>query len=109
MEYLPQDRDEQKKHKLSLNDLLALERTSMANERTFLAYIRTSLTLIVPGVTGVQLADTLLLKIVSFLFVPIGIIVFFIGVGRFYKKRKTNQFLKESASYPEKDQNKKGQ
>ena len=109
MEYLPQDRDEQKKHKLSINDLLALERTSMANERTFLAYIRTSLTLIVPGVTGVQLADSMLLKIVSFLFVPIGVILFIIGAGRFYKKRKINHFLKESASYPDKDQNKTGQ
>ena len=109
MEYLPQDRDEQKKHKLSINDLLALERTSMANERTFLAYIRTSLTLIVPGVTGVQLADTLLLKIVSFLFVPIGILLFIIGAVRFYKKRKTKQFLKEIANDPDLNQNKTGQ
>lgn len=88
------DPDEQKKLKFSINDLLALERTSMANERTFLAYIRTSLTFIVPGVTGVQLADTPFLRFVSIMFVPIGIIVFFIGAGRFYKKRKTSQLIK---------------
>ena len=76
------------KNAYSINDILAMERTVMANERTFLAYIRTSMTLLVPGVTGVQLADTLLLKAVSFLFVPLGILVFIIGIFRFLKKRK---------------------
>ena len=80
--------EEEKKGALSLTDVLAMERTIMANERTLLAYIRTSMTLLVPGVTGVQLADSLLMKVVSFLFVPFGILVFIIGVARFFKKRK---------------------
>ncbi len=86
--------EEQKEIKLSLNDILAMERTSMANERTFLAYIRTSLTMIVPGVTGIQLADTPLLKAVSISFIPVGILIFLIGTGRFIKKRKTNRMVK---------------
>lgn len=77
-----------------LNDLLAMERTSMANERTFLAYIRTSLTLIVPGLTGVEFANSPSLKVVAALFVPIGIVVFFIGLSRFYKKKKATRLLK---------------
>ena len=86
---------EQKKSPYSLNDILAMERTTMANERTFLAYIRTAMTLLVPGVTGVQLADTLLLRVVSSLFVPLGVVVFIIGVLRFQKKRKMNRIIKE--------------
>ena len=82
---------EGKQPQLGINDLLAIERTIMANERTFLAYIRTSMTLLVPGVTGFQLANTILLKIVSFMFVPLGILVFIIGVIRFYKKRKATR------------------
>lgn len=84
---------EKKDIKPSLNDILAMERTTMANERTFLAYIRTSMTLLVPGVTGFQLANTLLLKTVSFLFVPLGIIVFIIGLIRFIKKRRLRRML----------------
>ncbi len=88
------EKNEAESPKRSLNDILAMERTSMANERTFLAYIRTSLTLIVPGLTGVELASSPGLKVVAALFVPVGIIVFFIGVARFYKKRKVRRLLK---------------
>lgn len=75
-------------YKPSLNDILAMERTIMANERTFLSYIRTSLTLIVPGATGIHLSDSLPLQIASSLFIPAGVVVFFIGIARFRKKRK---------------------
>ncbi len=36
---------------LVLRDHLAIDRTAMANERTFLAYVRTALALLVIGVT----------------------------------------------------------
>lgn len=83
--------DNQQKYTPSPADILALERTVMANERTFLAYIRTSLSLFIPGVAGVQLADSLLLEVVSFLFIPLGITVFILGVYRFLKKRKQSR------------------
>lgn len=81
--------------KLPMNDILAMERTSMANERTFLAYIRTSLTLIVPGLTGVEFANSPSLKIVAALFVPLGVLVILVGAARFYKKRKATRLLKK--------------
>lgn len=81
--------------RLGLNDILAMERTSMANERTFLSYIRTSLTLIVPGLTGVEFATSPSMKVVAALFVPLGVVVFFIGSARFYKKRKRTRALKK--------------
>ena len=86
---------EHKEIKLGINDLLAMERTSMANERTFLAYIRTSITVLVPGITGVYIAQTPLLKIVASLFIPAGFIIFLIGIGRFIKKRKVNSRIKK--------------
>lgn len=88
---------EEKKVHGSVNDILALERTIMANERTFLAYIRTAMTLLVPGVTGVQLADTMLMKVISFLFVPLGILVFIIGTFRFMKKKKSARLMVEKS------------
>lgn len=81
--------------KLSMNDILAMERSSMANERTFLAYIRTSLTLIVPGLTGVEFANSPSLKVIAALFVPLGVLVILVGAARFYKKRKATCLLKK--------------
>jgi putative membrane protein len=81
-------REEPKKIKLGINDELAMERTIMANERTFLSYIRTALTLLVPGVTGLHLSETVILKVVSSLFIPAGVVVFLIGIARFRKKQK---------------------
>ncbi|MDQ3393332.1 MAG: DUF202 domain-containing protein [Bacteroidota bacterium] len=37
------------KDKLSLSEQLALDRTILANERTFLSYMRTSLTILLLG------------------------------------------------------------
>lgn len=89
------DKNAAEETKFSISDMLAMERTSMANERTLLAYIRTALTLIVPGLTGVELADSPSLKVIAALFVPLGVVVFFIGVARFYKKRKATRLLKK--------------
>lgn len=85
------DFEEPVKPRPNVNDILAMERTIMANERTFLAYIRTALTLFVPGVTGMALADTFVLKAVAFLFIPLGLVVFFIGLMRFRKKRNSTR------------------
>ena len=43
------------KEKIILRDYLALERTRLANERTFFAYIRTSLYLILAGFAFLQI------------------------------------------------------
>ena len=43
------------KEEIILRDYLALERTRLANERTLFAYIRTSLYLILAGLTLIQL------------------------------------------------------
>ncbi|MDH5381747.1 MAG: DUF202 domain-containing protein, partial [Cyclobacteriaceae bacterium] len=43
-------RDYEVKEEIILRDFLALERTTLANERTLFAYIRTSLYLILAGI-----------------------------------------------------------
>ena len=58
--------------RLILRDHLALDRTALANERTFLAYVRTALTLIIAGITFVHFFETTPIKIVGWLFLPLG-------------------------------------
>lgn len=62
--------------------------TALANERTFLAYMRTALTLFVAGVTFIKFFEIDLVVKTGGLFVFSGIGVFFVGLVRFLSMRK---------------------
>ncbi len=47
----------QNRERIILRDFLALERTSLANERTLFAYVRVSLYLIIGGIAFLKLDD----------------------------------------------------
>ena len=83
MDYQRIDNDELKK--LSLRDLLAIDRTAMANERTFLAYARTAIMLVATGVTLIKLFPTSpFLRVAGFALVPVAAVVIGIGVRRYW-------------------------
>ncbi len=77
--------------KKDLRDHLATDRTILSNQNTFLAYIRTALTLIIGGLTFVRFFDMPVYFIIGWIFVPAGIITFFIGLVRYNRHRKTLQ------------------
>lgn len=82
---------------LILRDYLAIERTILTNEATFLAYIRTCLTVIVVGVTLFHLSpnneNLQYLGIVVALF---GVFIFVYGSIQSVKmKHKINKFLRK--------------
>jgi putative membrane protein len=68
---------------LGLNDALALDRTALSNERTLLAYIRTSMTLLVVGGTILHFFESLILLIIGGFFIAIAVIAIVAGVARF--------------------------
>jgi putative membrane protein len=67
---------------LILRDQLAIDRTVLANERTFLAYCRTAFTLILTGTGCIKLFDALLAHISGWILICLGLIVVSIGVWR---------------------------
>lgn len=73
--------------KMILRDHLAADRTTLSNQNTFLAYVRTALTLFVAGVTFVRFFGNTLIEIVGWVFIPIGIITFFVGLYRYNRLR----------------------
>ena len=82
---------------LILRDYLAIERTILTNEGTFLAYIRTALTVSVVGITLFQLSpnneELQYLGIVVALF---GVFLFIYGSVQSAKmKHKINKFLRK--------------
>ena len=70
------------KEQLSLGDLLALDRTRLANERTFLAYLRAGLMLLVSAVSILKLLpNEEVLVTLAWFMLPISLLL--AGVGAF--------------------------
>jgi putative membrane protein len=75
---------------LILRDHLALDRTRLANERTLLSYMRTSLMLLIAGATAVKLVDVnRSILIPGWIFLGVGTIVGVVGVWRFLAMRQS--------------------
>jgi putative membrane protein len=73
--------------RMVLRDYLAIDRTVLSNQNTFLAYVRTALTLFVAGVTFIRFFDNNIVESVGWVFVPVGIATFIIGAIRYNKIR----------------------
>lgn len=69
------------------HDRDGLFRVTLANQRTFLAYLRTALTMFVAGVTFIRFFDSLLLEVVGWVFVPLAVATLVIGVYRYNSLR----------------------
>ena len=85
---IKQDLKIKEKVNLEIRDQLAIERTKFANERTFLAYIRTAMTLVLGGFSLTQFFENDIYKLIGVLFIPLGVLAGFYGFRRFLKKKK---------------------
>lgn len=75
--------------KLILRDLLALDRTHLANERTLLSYLRTGLMMLVTAATLLKLfPDNPALLISAYLLLPLGLVIAVAGLWRFLAMRR---------------------
>lgn len=73
---------------LSLTDWLALERTRLANERTFLAYFRTAFALVAGGLTIARLEALRDIHWLGYVFVGLAPIMLITGIWRLYSVNK---------------------
>lgn len=74
-----------------LRDYLAMERTKLANERTLLSYIRSSLYLLVGGIALIQLKGFERVQYLGYVSLCLTVIFLFVGLYRFVK---LNRILK---------------
>lgn len=70
-----------------LRDFLAVDRTILSNQNTFLAYIRTALTFFVGGLTFIKFFDQPIIETVGWMFLPIGVLTFIVGLLRYNRLR----------------------
>ena len=76
------------KSNLPVNDRLALERTKLANERTFLAYFRTAAVFLSSGFAIFQIDSLNQIKELGLVLMIIGPLVLIFGFIRFVITRK---------------------
>lgn len=75
------------KHKLNLADQLAAVRSILANERTYLSYQRTALTLLAAGFTFIKFFDLIWIIVLGWVFLPASIVTIILGTYRYRKMR----------------------
>ncbi|WP_417885880.1 DUF202 domain-containing protein [Zunongwangia sp.] len=81
---------------------LALERTKLANERTLLSYIRSSLYLLLGGFALLQIESYDQLDWVAYVAFACSLIFLTIGISRYISLgRKLNKLLRTEESSPE--------
>jgi putative membrane protein len=73
---------------INLQDYLALERTKLANERTFFSFLRTSLYMLLGGIAFLQLQGYDEMKWMGFVTISLSVIIFVIGIYRYIKLGK---------------------
>jgi putative membrane protein len=79
---------------LILRDQLAIDRTILANESTFLAYIRTSLAIIAGGATLIHFFEEILSQYIGWMLVAFGLVILIMGYKRFKRMERTINEIK---------------
>ena len=93
MKLLKFGRDFKPDQEVILRDYLAIERTRLANERTLLSYIRSSLYLMLGGIAFFQLKNFPDFKYLAMLSLFFSAIFFVIGIYRFTLLKKSLKTL----------------
>ncbi|PVX50703.1 putative membrane protein [Balneicella halophila] len=89
------------KEKIILRDHLALERTKLANERTLLTYIRSSIYLIIAGIAFLNVKEFEHIPYLAYLCFFFSGLLFFIGIIRFYQLKRHIKVMYEEGLFPE--------
>lgn len=86
--YLPYEKDHEQ---MILRDYLAVDRTMMTNEASYMSYIRTSLTMMAAGVTLIKIFPEDYVQIVGW-----GIIVIggWLAIHGYHRFRQTDEVLR---------------
>jgi putative membrane protein len=80
-----------------LRDHLAAHRTELANDRTFLAYVRTALACFVVGVSFIKLFGNPVVEVLGWIFIGIAVVTFLKGFMRY---KRVKRVIREEEKKP---------
>ncbi len=93
--FIPSPKKFENKEKIILRDFLAMERTSLANERTLFSYIRASLYMAIGGVAILEYDGFATFNWLSYVVFGLSLVLIFIGVFRYRRlKNKLETYYK---------------
>lgn len=92
------------KERIILRDYLALQRTSLANERTLFSYIRISLYLVIGAIGLLNLDDLKHLVWLAYFSYVIAAVMLVYGVVRYFILRRRLQSFYDAVELPEFDE-----
>ena len=85
-------------NKLGLSDLLALDRTRLANERTFLAYLRAAIMIGLSSITIIKLfPQQPVLQTIAWITLPFSFLLVGVGILRFFRLGRSLRQLEQNA------------
>ena len=95
------------REKIILRDFLAMERTTLANERTLFAYLRAGVYMIIAGIAFLELREFMDLEWLSYVLFGFSLILFIYGISRYViLNRKLHVFydsMEEEYEFTKKD------
>ncbi len=68
---------------LTLLELLSIDRTILANERTFFAYIRASLSMALAGLTFITFIEHKIFITIGYTFIPLSFLIIILAARRY--------------------------
>lgn len=74
---------------LILREKLALERTILANQSTFLSFLRTSMYFLVAGISINNLTTIKYGTVIEIVFVNVSVLLLCIGIYNYFKQKKS--------------------
>jgi len=90
-------KDFKNNEKIILRDFLALERTTLANERTLFSYLRTSLYMIIAGFAFLKLESLSNVNWIAYLSFIASSIILIMGLINFFQmKNKLHKYYEQS-------------
>ncbi len=85
---IPSPKRFENREKIILRDFLAMERTSLANERTLFSYIRASLYMGIGGVAILEYEGFATFSWLSYVVFGLSLVLIFIGLFRYRRLKK---------------------
>lgn len=73
--------------RMNYRDYLAIDRTTLANERTLLSYGRTALMILATGISLIKIFESPGIALLGYALIPISVAIFLIGLHRFLRIR----------------------
>ncbi len=90
---------------MNYRDFLAMDRTTLANERTLLSYFRTSMMVLASGITLIKLFTAPEVVMLGYVMLPLSGLIITLGAMRYWKIRNAiyvalDRLIEESRTTP---------